>query len=174
MYILSRTAGTPDTNTTFFCEALSGNCFLLRSATASQLSFYDAADTCAGFVGGNLVVYSSRSKQMLVEQYFGMLLPATYWLGASRASIGMEYTLTDGTAIQQVGGCPYNSSRRPCAPLAGAACCRLCMWLAYGGVRWQQALCSANAARRRPATTPCTRTGAPSSTTSRSSLATTA
>jgi hypothetical protein len=37
-----------------------------------------------------------------VEQYFGNLLPTTYWLGVSRASIGTEYTLTDGTAIQQV------------------------------------------------------------------------
>jgi hypothetical protein len=37
-----------------------------------------------------------------VEQYFGNLLPSTYWLGVSRASIGTDYTLTDGTAIQQV------------------------------------------------------------------------
>jgi hypothetical protein len=63
-------AGTPNTNTTFFCESKSGNCFLLRTAT---LGFYDAADTCAAFTGGNLVTYTSRSKQMLVRCYGGRL-----------------------------------------------------------------------------------------------------
>ena len=58
-------AGTPASNATFFCEALSGNCFLLRRA-APGLGFYQAADLCASFVGGNLVVYSSRAKQLLV------------------------------------------------------------------------------------------------------------
>ncbi len=37
-----------------------------------------------------------------VEQYFGALLPQRYWLGASRAGIGSEYTLTDGLQIPQV------------------------------------------------------------------------
>jgi hypothetical protein len=93
-------AGAPKTNTTFFCEALSGNCFLLRT---TGLGFYDAADTCAAFVGGNLVTYTSRSKQMLVENYFGSLLPTThYWHGASRAALGSDYTLTDGMPIMQV------------------------------------------------------------------------
>jgi hypothetical protein len=150
-------AGTPKTNTTFFCEPNSGNCFLLRTATADMLGFYQAADLCASYVSGNLVTYSSRGKQLLVrgaagvcapccrscagkwrclsaaraisctsghcacsvltmtallgsllpaqvEKYFGALLPAQYWHGASRASIDTEYTLTDGLAISQVGG----------------------------------------------------------------------
>jgi hypothetical protein len=39
---------------------------------------------------------------MLVEQYFGSLLPTTqYWHGASRAALGSDYTLTDGMPIMQ-------------------------------------------------------------------------
>jgi hypothetical protein len=37
-----------------------------------------------------------------VEKYFGSLLPQRYWLGASRAGIGSDYTLTDGLQIPQV------------------------------------------------------------------------
>jgi hypothetical protein len=37
-----------------------------------------------------------------VEKFFGALLPATrYWLGASRASMDTDYTLTDGMPIMQ-------------------------------------------------------------------------
>jgi hypothetical protein len=61
-----RYAGTPSTNATFFCEALSGNCFLLRSGAAVNLGFYQAADLCAAYTGGNLAVYDRRGKQMLV------------------------------------------------------------------------------------------------------------
>ncbi len=60
-------AGTPATNATFFCESISGNCFLLRTGTTVVLGFYEAADTCSAYVGGNLVVYDSRGKQMLVS-----------------------------------------------------------------------------------------------------------
>ena len=73
--------GTPKTNTTFFCESISGNCFLLRLSETERLAFYDAADTCAGFVGGNLVVYGNRGKQMLVgrahSKHAGALLDAS-------------------------------------------------------------------------------------------------
>jgi hypothetical protein len=99
-------AGTPNTNSTFFCESLSGNCFLLRTGTSNAIGFYQAADTCAAYAGGNLVLYTSRSKQMLVEKYFGSLLPTTqYWLGASRSSMDTEYTLTDGLPIMQASRC---------------------------------------------------------------------
>jgi hypothetical protein len=103
-------AGTPSTNTTFFCEALSGNCFLLRSAAASQLGFYDAADTCAGFVGGNLVVYNGRSKQMLVGSSPSTvaLLPA---LHAVQAEAGWRARCLCAAALAQLHG-------------AGACCCR--------------------------------------------------
>jgi hypothetical protein len=60
-------AGTPATNATFFCETLSGNCFLLRSGAAVNLGFYQAADLCAAYTGGNLAVYDKRSKQLLVR-----------------------------------------------------------------------------------------------------------
>ena len=37
-----------------------------------------------------------------VEKYFGQLLPESYWVGVSRASIGTDYTMTDGSNIPQV------------------------------------------------------------------------
>lgn len=60
-------AGTPSTNATFFCESQSSNCFLLRSGAAVLLGFYQAADLCSAYSGGNLAVYDRRSKQMLVR-----------------------------------------------------------------------------------------------------------
>jgi hypothetical protein len=42
--------------------------------------------------------------RLQVEKYFGSLLPITiYWHGASRAAVGSDYALTDGTQILQVG-----------------------------------------------------------------------
>jgi hypothetical protein len=55
-----------------------------------------------------------------VEQYFGALLPPRYWLGASRAGIGSDYTLTDGLQIPQVWLClgPACLARRVAASAA--------------------------------------------------------
>ncbi len=40
-----------------------------------------------------------------VERYLDALLPGNYWVGASRAGVGNPYTLTEGSAISQVGQC---------------------------------------------------------------------
>jgi hypothetical protein len=138
-------AGTPKTNTTFFCEPNSGNCFLLRSGTSNALGFYEAADFCASYISGNLVTYSSRGKQLLVRG------AGDFWRARVAAVL-----LAGGVAWQPhpPGACPCSH----CASVHGAHHVALLL----SGGRWRSTLgpCfqpSTGTAPAGPAWTPSTR-----------------
>ena len=60
-------AGVPQTNKTYFCDALNGNCYIVVSTLAS--SNYSVAKTYCEAINGGLVSHSSREKQLLVERW---------------------------------------------------------------------------------------------------------
>jgi hypothetical protein len=61
-----RAAGAPLANRTYFCDPGDNNCYSLVS---TKLPYVNASNFCEG-MSGQLVAYSSREKQLLVERYF--------------------------------------------------------------------------------------------------------
>jgi hypothetical protein len=81
-------------------------CYRLYAAAKN----FDTARKQCATDGGDLVVYSSLGQQMLVENYFkSFVLPAGYWVGTSRPSIGGAWANVDGSPL------PQNASYDPYA-----------------------------------------------------------
>jgi hypothetical protein len=71
---------------------------------------FDAARRQCALDGGDLVTYSSLGQQLLVENYFkSFILPAGYWVGTSRPSVGGAWANVDGSLL------PQNASSDPYA-----------------------------------------------------------
>jgi hypothetical protein len=95
-------AGAPLPNATFFCDTVSERCY--SHVTQLVGTFSEAGGACQA-AGGDLVQYApvgGRAKQRDVEGYFrrrGSLTQEYYWQGASRAGLGLEVLLLDGTPV---------------------------------------------------------------------------
>ena len=101
---ISLPAGAPLFGPTFVCDQ--GQCYRLYTTTKN----FDGARKQCALDGGDLVTYGSLGQQLLVENYFKKFtLPAGYWVGTSRASVGAQWQGVDGSPL------PQNASNDPYA-----------------------------------------------------------
>ena len=100
---ISLPAGAPLFGPTFVCDQ--GQCYRLYTTTKN----FDGARKQCALDGGDLVTYGSLGQQLLVENYFKKFtLPAGYWVGTSRASVGAQWQGVDGSPLPQLpSGDPY-------------------------------------------------------------------